>query len=256
MYHFFVEKDQVREETVLILGSDVNHIKNVLRMEPGDEIAVCTGDDREYLCRIMQISPEAILCRIEDVHSSFRELPSEIYLFQGIPKGDKMETIIQKAVELGACGLIPVEMKRSVVKLTEKKKEERRLRWQAIAQSAAKQSGRGRIPRIFPVMTWREALEFSGRLDRLLLPYEEAKDMKKTRTILSGILPGQSIGVFIGPEGGFTPDEVSDAEKKGAQEITLGKRILRTETAGMTILSILMYLLEEQDVPVVMHTGA
>ena len=175
-----------------------------------------------------------------------KELPARIHLFQGLPKGDKMELIIQKAVELGAFSIIPVETKRCVVKLDVKKAAKKVVRWQQIAESAAKQSKRMLIPEIHEVMTYKQALEFAKQLDVKLIPYELAKGMKETREILSEIKPGQSVGIFIGPEGGFEEEEVAKALEAGAHAITLGRRILRTETAGLAILSVLMFQLENE----------
>ena len=173
------------------------------------------------------------------------ELPSRLYLFQGPPKSDKMELIIQKAVELGVYEVIPMASRRSVVKLDAKKEENKRKRWNAIAESAAKQSKRLVIPRVTEVMSFGQALAYGEKLDLKLIPYELAENMDRTREIISRIRPGQSVGIFIGPEGGFEREEVEQALDKGAQAITLGRRILRTETAGMALLSVLMFQLEE-----------
>ena len=172
------------------------------------------------------------------------ELPSKVYLFQGLPKNDKMELIIQKAVELGVYAVVPVATKRAVVKLDDKKEAKKLVRWQSISESAAKQAKRLIIPEVMPVMSFKEAVAFSQTMDVRLIPYELAENMAYTRQVLSQIKPGQSIGIFIGPEGGFAEEEVELALNSGMETITLGKRILRTETAGMTVLSILMYLLE------------
>jgi len=245
MYRFFVREDQIGEETITIYGADVNHIKNVLRMRVGEELLISASTEKEYHCKISELSKEEVICEITDIDGESKELPSKIYLFQGLPKSEKMELIIQKAVELGAFAIVPVEMKRCVVKLEEKKKDTRQKRWQAIAESAAKQAKRSIIPEVMPVMTYKQALAFAKQLDVILLPYEEAENMQMTRDVFSAIKKGQSIGIFTGPEGGFAPSEVEDAVAAQAKSITLGKRILRTETAGMTVLSILMYLLEE-----------
>ena len=162
----------------------------------------------------------------------------------GLPKGDKMELIIQKAVELGVSRIVPVSMKRSIVKLDAKKAKARIARWQAIAQAAAKQSKRSIIPEVGEILTWSGALEEAKALDVLLLPYENALDIRYTKDVIREIRPGQSVGVFIGPEGGFDRREVEAAEETGAKLLTLGKRILRTETAAISMLSILMYELE------------
>lgn len=156
-----------------------------------------------------------------------------------------MELIVQKAVELGVYQIIPVATKRCVVRLDEKKAEKKIKRWQEISKSAAKQSGRGLVPEIKNVLSWQEALREGKALDVLLIPYELEEGMAKTKEILAAICPGQSVGIFIGPEGGFEKEEVLEALEAGAEAITLGRRILRTETAGITTLSVLMFQLEE-----------
>lgn len=246
MYRFFVSPDQIEEPIIRITGSDVNHIKNVLRMKEGEELWISDQQEKEYRCYIEEFSKEEISAHIMYVQEPKFELPSRIYLFQGLPKGEKMEWIIQKAVELGVYEIIPVAMKRCVVKLDKKKAEKKTARWQQIAESAAKQSKRMLIPEIHEVMTYKEALAFAGHLDVKLIPYELAKGMKETREILNELRPGQSIGIFIGPEGGFEEEEVSKALEAGAHAITLGRRILRTETAGLAILSVLMFQLENE----------
>lgn len=244
MQHFFVPPSQVEDGEIQIHGSDVNHMKNVLRMRPGEEVMVSDGNNRMYRCRILDYPGESARLEILEEQPADTELPSRIYLFQGLPKQEKMELIVQKAVELGVCQVIPVEMKRCVVKLDLRKAAKKVQRWQQIAESAAKQAGRGYIPRIREVMSFEEALELAGELDVRLIPYELAKGMDHTRSVIGKIRPGESIGIFIGPEGGFEKEEVERARQAGALPVTLGKRILRTETAGMAVLSILMYHLE------------
>lgn len=244
MYRFFVKKEQIGEKMVRIVGSDVNHIRNVLRMKPGEEILVSDGEKKEYHCEIKTLDPEYVEAGIMFVKEEGLELSSKVYLFQGLPKNDKMELIIQKAVELGVYAVVPMATKRAVVKLDDKKEARKLARWQSIAESAAKQAKRLIIPEVMPVMNFKEAAEFAGSLDIRLMPYELAENMAHTRQVLSQITPGQSIGVFIGPEGGFSEEESELALNSQMETITLGKRILRTETAGMTVLSILMYLLE------------
>lgn len=247
MYRFFVEPEQVGEKEITITGSDVNHIKNVLRMKPEETILISSGENLEYTCYIRELKEEEIIAHIMYVQESGYELPSRLYLFQGLPKSDKMELIIQKAVELGVHEIIPVASKRAVVKLDEKKEEKKRTRWQAISESAAKQSKRMYVPEVKKVMSFSQAVEYAGQLDVVLVPYELAKGMGETREIIGQIKKGQSVGIFIGPEGGFEEAEVELAvEKANAKAITLGKRILRTETAGLTVLSILMFTLEEE----------
>ena len=245
MYHFFVEPHQIGAEEIRIEGADVNHIRNVLRMKPGEEILTSSREGGDYFCRVEELEPEYVSAKILEEWEN-KELPARIHLFQGLPKGDKMELIIQKAVELGAFSIIPVETKRCVVKLDVKKAAKKVVRWQQIAESAAKQSKRMLIPEIHEVMTYKQALEFAKQLDVKLIPYELAKGMKETREILSEIKPGQSVGIFIGPEGGFEEEEVAKALEAGAHAITLGRRILRTETAGLAILSVLMFQLENE----------
>lgn len=248
MQRFFVESYQVEEEKHLIriTGTDVNHIKNVLRMKTGEEVWISDGGEKEYRCQIENMEAEEVLLHIIYAQEPDYELPNRIYLFQGLPKADKMELIIQKAVELGAFAVIPVETKRCVVKLDAKKAEKKVARWQQIAESAAKQSKRMLIPQVHEVMSYKQALEFAAQMDMCLIPYELAKGMKETREVLSQIRPGQSIGIFIGPEGGFEENEVEMAMHSGAHAITLGRRILRTETAGLAILSVLMFQLENE----------
>ncbi len=246
MYLFFVEPSQIQGNQIVITGGDVNHIRNVLRMKPGDEIAVKNGcDDKEYRCGIEEIKKDQIICRLRFIREEGLELPSRIYLFQGLPKGDKMELIIQKAVELGVYEIIPVASKRTVVKLDEKKAESKIARWQKIAEAAAKQSGRGVIPQVRNVMNFQEAVRYSKSAQVRMIPYELARDMTKTREVLERIKPGRDAAVFIGPEGGFDEEEVRTAKEEGVIPVTLGRRILRTETAGMAVLSIIMYHLEQ-----------
>lgn len=249
MQRFFVEPYQIQEKDnkIIITGNDVNHIKNVLRMKNGEEIWVSDSNNHEYHCRIDSIDAEKIDLHILYIQEADYELPGKIYLFQGLPKGDKMELIIQKAVELGVHEIIPVEMKRCVVRLDEKKAQKKRERWQQIAESAAKQSKRMLIPQIHPVINYSQAIAYAKEMDVCLLPYEMAKGMKETKQIIAKIQPGKTIGVFIGPEGGFEEKEVEAALEIGAKTITLGRRILRTETAGLTILSILMFHLENEE---------
>jgi len=173
------------------------------------------------------------------------ELPSQVYLFQGLPKADKMELIIQKAVELGVHAVVPVSTKRCVVKLDDKKAKSKIARWQGISEAAAKQSKRRIVPEVMDVMSFKEALNFVKDFEIKLIPYELAEDMSKTKEIIDALQPGQRIAIFIGPEGGFEEAEVEAAMNAGVQPITLGKRILRTETAGFTVLSWIMYKLEE-----------
>ena len=244
MQHFFVDASQVSDSTIQIEGSDVNHMKNVLRMRIGEEVTVSDGQGQEYLCEVQNFEEEHVQLKILEVKVSDTELPSKIYLFQGLPKQEKMELIVQKCVELGIYAVVPVSMKRCVVKLDAKKGAKKVERWNGIAASAAKQSGRGIVPEVMPVMSYREALEMAKKLEVVLVPYECAEGMSGTKKLIQGIKPGQSIGIFIGPEGGFDPEEIEQAKETGGRVVTLGKRILRTETAGLALLSVLMFHLE------------
>ena len=249
MQRFFVEPYQIEEEMhrIHINGTDVNHIKNVLRMKCGEDVWISDGGNKEYHCQIEELREDEVLLHILYAQEPEYELPNKIYLFQGLPKADKMELIIQKAVELGAYEIVPVATTRADVKLDAKKEKSKLARWQAISEAAAKQSKRAVIPQVHSVMSFAQALAYADMLDVRLIPYEMAEDMAKTRSLIEEIRPGQSIGIFIGPEGGFAPEEIEQAMAHAAQPITLGKRILRTETASMTVLSILMYTLEGQE---------
>ena len=213
MQNFFVYDSQVQGENIYIEGTDVNHIVHVLRMKVGEEVSVHDDVNRKYLCRIEELLEERVVLSI---------------------------------VELGVHAIVPVATKRAVVKLDEKKAQKKVNRWNAIAESAAKQSGRGIVPEVLPVMKWKEALEYARQLDVKMIPYEKAAGINATKQLIASVSFGQSVGIFIGPEGGFEEAEVEAAKEIGAVPVTLGRRILRTETAGMTILSILMYHLERE----------
>lgn len=246
MHHFFVNPEQVEDGLIRITGSDVNHIKNVLRIRQGEEMLVSDGTGRDYLCQAKEIAGQEVTVRILETEEEGRELLSRIWLFQGLPKSDKMEFIIQKAVELGAAGIVPVTTRNTVVKLDPKKEEAKVKRWQAIAESAAKQSKRSLVPRVSGIMTLKEAFDYveSQGFSVRLIPYEHEAGMDGTKTELDAAGPGQDIAVFIGPEGGFDEREIELALSKGVRPISLGRRILRTETAGLALLSVLMMRLE------------
>lgn len=244
MYHFFVTEDQIGEETVVIRGSDVNHIRNVLRMRQGEPLFISGGEGTGYECEICHIGTDQVMARILSRSDRTGELPARLHLFQGLPKGDKMELVIQKAVELGVSEVVPVITRRTIVKLDKKKEEAKTARWNAVAESAAKQSGRGVIPVVRGVLSFKEALAYAGPFPVKIVAYERAEGMKTLREQLGRIRPGMDAGIFIGPEGGFEEDEISGAESAGAVPVSLGRRILRTETAGLMVLSVAGYLLE------------
>ncbi|MBR5584535.1 MAG: 16S rRNA (uracil(1498)-N(3))-methyltransferase, partial [Lachnospiraceae bacterium] len=203
MSHFFVTSAQIAGDTLTILGDDVNHMKNVLRMRSGEAFTAADENGMFYRCEIDELDKVQVTAKILWKEEGSSELSSKIYLFQGLPKSDKMELIIQKAVELGAYEIVPVSTKRAIVKLDAKKEASKLKRWQAIAEGAAKQSGRMLVPQIHELMTFSEALQMAKTLDINVIPYECAKGMNGTREIFGSIKPGMSVGIFIGPEGGF-----------------------------------------------------
>lgn len=243
MFNFFATENSRQGDCFFITGGDLNHIKNVLRMRTGDTLLV-SENGQSHLCEIESLSEDTAIVRITEEDYRSTELPVKLYLFQGLPKSDKMELIIQKAVELGAFAIIPTEMSRCVVKLEEKKKKSKIERWQAISESAAKQSKRNIIPEIMNVMTFGDALQFAKNLDVILVPYESKDGMLSTKKALEMLAPGKSAGIFIGPEGGFDDREIEKALNAGGEIISLGKRILRTETAALTALSMCMLYVE------------
>lgn len=244
MHRFFVDRSQVEEDRVWIVGGDVNHIKNVLRMKIGDELLVSDGSNRVWLCRILCMKEDRVEAEVLSLEESFTELPAQIYLFQGIPKGDKMEWIIQKAVELGVYAIVPVRTNRVIVRMDRKKEESKLKRWNLIAESAAKQSGRTVIPEVLPVMELEEACSYMREFECKMIPYECAEGMERMRKLVEGIKHQDRVGILIGPEGGLEKDEVETALRYGIEAVSLGKRILRTETAGMVVLGVMMFHLE------------
>lgn len=243
MFNFFAEENSRQDSCYYITGHNFNHIKNVLRMKTGDTLLV-SESGASHLCKIISLDGDTVIAEIIEENYQETELPVKIYLFQGLPKSDKMELIIQKTVELGVYSIIPTEMSRCVVKIEDKKKKSKTERWQAISESAAKQSKRNIIPEIKSIMSYKQALSFAEKLDIILVPYESEDGMKGTENALSEIKNGMSIGIFIGPEGGFDEKEIQLAEKNGAKIISLGKRILRTETAAITSVAMCMLHVE------------
>ncbi len=246
MFNFFANSESKSGGVYKIEGADFNHIKNVLRLKEGDEILIsCEG--KSDLCAIADFGEGFVTAEILEEDFQSTELNTKIYLFQGLPKGDKMELIIQKAVELGVFALVPVEMARCVVKLDAKKKKSKKERWQAIAESAAKQSKRNVIPEVFEPMSYDSALKMASELDLMLVPYENERGMLGTKEELLKLKTAKSVGIFIGAEGGFDEAEIDKALKSGGKTVSLGKRILRTETAAITALSMCMLYIEIND---------
>ena len=225
MLHLFADPSDVQDELLTITGPEVNHIRNVMRLKPGEEISVSIGGDgKEYRYGIESYTEDSVLCRLRFVKDKEVELPVKVLLFQGLPKADKMDLIVQKAVELGAAEIIPVSM-----------------------ESAASQSRRSIIPRVLAPMSMKEAVEYAKEQTEVrVIPYELQEDDGSVKQYLESLKEGQSVSIFIGPEGGFAPGEVELAKEAGIRPISLGRRILRTETAGLAILSWLIYILEIQ----------
>ncbi len=245
MYQFFVDDEQIGTDIITITGEDVRHIKNVLRMKPGEIVRISNGCGRDFLCEIDTLLEREILLSIKERDIKTTELATKIYLFQGIPKGERMETVIEKAVELGVYAIIPVEMKYCVVRLDEKKAIKKVARWQEIARSAAKQSKRSIIPQVYPIMSFQKALQAALDCERCLVPYENEDGMQSAVKAFKGISKASSVSVCIGPEGGFATEEI-EAFRGRADILSLGRRILRTDTASILMLSLLMMQLEAE----------
>lgn len=292
MHHFFAEAADISEREVRLRGENLRHLKNALRARPGERVLISDGEGTDYECEVAELGEEEILLRIcfrEEIH----ELPADIWLFQGLPKSDKMELILQKAVELGVRGIVPLESRNTVVRLNPGKAAAKRQRWQGIAEAAAKQSKRSIIPEVTLPMRWKDALSLLPDFSLRLIPYENVRGAERTRELLldlrelrkeaarppeeeaedrkkrgdtgqraeeksraKGGLPlsenekktpegRRKIAVFIGPEGGFSEEEIEEARAAGMECLSLGKRILRTETAALCALSLLMLFLED-----------
>lgn len=244
MHQFFIDAAQVGREYVTITGSDAHHIKHALRMKAGEKIRVSSRDGRDFFCVISELAEDFVQAEILDEEAPSTELSGKIYLFQGIPKGSRMETVIEKTVELGVYEIIPVAMKYCVAKIDPKKEAAKVTRWQKLSEAAAKQSKRSIIPKVHSVMPYQEALEYASACDVRLLPYENARGMQAAKDAFLSIQKGSSVSVFIGPEGGFAAEEIALAKDR-MQIISLGRRILRTDTAGIAVMSMLMMKMEE-----------
>ena len=246
MPRFFVKENQKQNNQITIIGEDVNHIKNVIRKQIGDNIEICNKDNKKsYKCEITKIEENQITTEIiEELISQEDNIIVDIY--QGLPKADKMELIIQKSVELGANAIIPVDMKRCVVKLDSKSEEKKIERWQKISESAAKQCGRNNIPEVKHLVNIKDICNKIKDYDAMIVAYENEKEntLKQELTKLKNKQKNLKIGIVIGPEGGLEENDVKLLKESGAKIITLGSRILRTETVALNMLSIIMYELE------------
>lgn len=245
MFNFFAQENSRQGDVFSLSGRDYNHIKNVLRMKLGDTFLVSHAG-QSHLCELLELGADTAFAKIIEDNVQNTELPIEIYLFQGLPKSDKLEWILQKSAELGVQGVLPVETKRSIVKIEPKKKAAKQSRWQAIAESAAKQSKRNGIPQVFEPLSFWEAVKKAGEMDLILVPYENKEGMAATKTALSQVKAGMQVGIFIGPEGGFEEGEIEMLQEANAHIISLGKRILRTETAAVTAVSMVMLYAETE----------
>lgn len=245
MPKFFIRDNQINDNLITIVGEDVNHISNVLRMKIGEEVQICNTDTSDnYIVKLQNIEKDKIDCKILEKVKSEAESNINLSIFQGIPKSDKMELIIQKSTELGVKQITPVQMERCVSKITPKDEKKKIERWQKISEVAAKQSGRDIIPKINNVLKVKDICNLVNNFDMIIVPYEKEEDcsfkvaideLKENNKI------NPSIGIVIGPEGGFEPSEIDCLKNCGAKIVTLGKRILRTETVALAMASIIMY---------------
>lgn len=247
MYKFFVNQEQIAEKEVTITGQDVNHIKNVLRLGLEEKICICNREaSKSYLYKIIQIEKESIKCEILEEIADTTEANTSIHIFQGLPKADKMEWIIEKCTEIGVKEITPVAMKRTIVKLDEKDKVKRIDRWRKIAEVAAKQSQRDCIVNVNSMINFQNVFEKTKEYDIVLVAYEnETKNTLKNALSHLGREKNNKIAVIIGPEGGIDEQEIELCRQKGGMMVTLGKRILRTETAPLVIASNILYELED-----------
>jgi 16S rRNA (uracil1498-N3)-methyltransferase len=240
MHRFFIKQEDIYDDGITIECEDVQHISKVLRLKEGDKIVLCDQTGTDYNVAIESISKHTVKTIIIDKVSSKGEPTIEVVLYQGIPKSTKMDLIIQKCTEMGITRVVPVFTTRTIVKLESEKDEAKKvLRWTKIAEEAAKQSARGIVPHIDMPMNLEQALMDSRKLDIVLMPYELEKDMS-VKAALQGKI-AKSVGFFIGPEGGFNAPEIVRAKQNNVIPVTLGSRIMRTETAGFAMLTCIMY---------------
>ncbi len=234
MPKFFTKPDYINDKELKIVGEDVSHISRVLRMSSGDSIIVCDGEGNDYDAIITSVSKTEVVAEIKGKYVCDAEPCVDVILYQALPKQGKMEYIIQKNTELGVKRIVPVYTKRCVVKPSDKTD-----RWLKVAESAAKQCGRGIIPEVLPTITFDEAIKQMKECDLALMPYECEEDVTLKSVLKSAEY--KTVSIFIGPEGGFDLKEVEIAKDAGIKTVTLGKRILRTETAASAVLPVIMY---------------
>lgn len=237
MSKFFIPRENIKENILIIDGEDVNHITKVLRFKEGDEITCCNGIGTDYVAKITSVDKKEICCEIISAVKAETEPNIHVILIQGVPKASKMDYIIQKTTELGISEIYPCEMSRCVAKIDGQKKIER---WQKISREAAKQSGRGIVPEVHDAICLKEAINVLKDADIAFVPYE-CDEGNTLRPVLLGAKDPKTVAFMIGPEGGFDKSEIDEIIKNGIHTVSLGKRILRTETAGEAVLSMVMY---------------
>lgn len=250
MYKFFVKEEQIEENKVQIIGEDVNHIKNVLRLQIEDNIQVCNLDTKKtYITKIIETQANSVITEILEECTYTTETNISIHIFQGLPKQDKMEQIIQKATEIGVNDITPVKMERCVVKLDEKSASKKIERWQKIAEVAAKQSKRDKIPTVHSCINLKNIYEIIKNYDIVIVAYEEENQLNIKQALKEVKANGvQKIAIVIGPEGGIAKEEINFLNTlPNAKTVTLGKRILRTETAPLVLVSCIMYEFDEME---------
>lgn len=241
MPRFFIKPQDIVGDTIKITGEDFDHIKKVLRLKPNDKVTVNDRSGTDYEVLIENFESDFVKTRLLSSLKNNSEPPINVTLYQGVPKSDKMDLIIQKSVELGVREIVPVITHRTIVKFDGQKDVKKKLeRWNRIALEASKQSERGFVPNVREPVSFLDAIKCVKTCDLGIIPYEKEKE-KGIMTLLKDNKEAKSIAFFVGPEGGFTDEEIINAMENGLKSVTLGPRILRTETAGIAVLSILMY---------------
>lgn len=242
MANFYITKDDIEDNMAVIKGEEAQHISRVLRMKKGDKVTLCDGEGMFYDATLTDFEDKTVTAEITSQYVAPTEPKLQLTVFQGVPKNPKLETIIQKLTEIGAVRLVPMDTRRAVAKLDKSAKVDR---LRKIAQEAAKQSKRGIVPEVLDAVPFKKAVEMAAKADLALIPYEEESEVS-IKKALAGKTP-ETVSVMIGPEGGFDEDEILLAKEAGVQSVTLGKRILRTETAPLTVASIVLYELGEME---------
>lgn len=250
MARFFISEDSINLNTAIITGPDVKHISRVLRLQTGDVITLAAGNGREFEARIVEITNREVPCEIISEKMACTEAPLKVTLYQGLPKGEKMELVIQKSTELGVAGIVPVICERTIVKLDDKKAGDRRIRWQRVAEEASKQSRRTVVPSVLAPVILDKALNQLSEEVLAIMPWEEESSLGIAKVLKERDISKQEVAVFIGPEGGFSSREAGLAKEAGVAPVSLGPRIMRTETAGIVAVALIMYELGDLGGPI------